>query len=83
MPLVDRARRLPWTTAVPVLALVVLAASWGSDPGVVAAVLLAFVLPAEARVDGSHNAIRDANGAMEIEQPGFLGWPPLATDDNG
>jgi len=47
-----------------------------------AAILLAFVLPAEARVDGAHNALRDANGAMQIEKPSVLGWPPLATDDN-
>lgn len=47
-----------------------------------AAVLLAFVLPAEARVDGANNALRDASGAMEIEKPSPLGWAPLATDDN-
>jgi predicted membrane-bound mannosyltransferase len=48
----------------------------------VAALLFAFVLPAEARVDGGNNALRDANGAMEIEKPSPLGWAPLATDDN-
>ena len=44
MPLVDRARRLPWTTVVPAVALVVLAAAWDSDPGVAVAIVLAFVL---------------------------------------
>lgn len=47
-----------------------------------AAVLLAFVLPAEARVDGANNALREPDGSMQIEQPSLLGWPPLATDDN-
>ncbi|NJN18246.1 MAG: TIGR03663 family protein [Oscillochloris sp.] len=49
-----------------------------------AAVLLAFVLPAEAQVDGGHNVQRDPQtGEVLIAKPGFFGWPPLATEDNG
>jgi predicted membrane-bound mannosyltransferase len=44
---------------------------------------LVFVLPGEARVDGGHNATRDAaTGAMELERPGLFGWGPLETEDN-
>ncbi|RRR69717.1 MAG: TIGR03663 family protein, partial [Candidatus Viridilinea halotolerans] len=51
--------------------------------GLLGAALL-FVLPAKAQVDGANHAIIDpATGAMQIERPGFLGWPPLPTDDNG
>jgi hypothetical protein len=45
--------------------------------------LLIFVLPAHAQVDGGHNATRDpATGAMLVDRPGFLGLPPLETEDN-
>src|SRR3954451_6586729 len=37
-------RRIPWTTAVPLLALVVLAVSWGRHPPTVIAVLIGVVL---------------------------------------
>ena len=37
-------RRIPWTTAVPLLALVVLAVSWGRYPPTVVAVLIGVVL---------------------------------------
>ncbi|PDW04546.1 flippase activity-associated protein Agl23 [Candidatus Viridilinea mediisalina] len=51
--------------------------------GVMGAALI-FVLPGKAKVDGAHNALRDPEtGAMQIERPGFLGWAPLPTDDNG
>lgn len=47
-------------------------------------VLLVFVLPGTAVVDGAHHARRDANGAIEVAQPGpIFGWPPLETEDNG
>lgn len=46
--------------------------------------LLIFVLPGTAVVDGGHNAQRDANGAIVVDQPGpIFGWPPLETEDNG
>jgi 4-amino-4-deoxy-L-arabinose transferase-like glycosyltransferase len=45
---------------------------------------LIFVLPGEARVDGAHHALIDpATGEMQIERPGFMGWAPLPTEDNG
>ena len=45
--------------------------------------LLVFVLPGEARVDGAHNASRDATtGEIVVERPGLLGWGPLETEDN-
>lgn len=50
----------------------------------VALVLLIFVLPGTAVVDGAHHARRDANGAIIVERPGpMFGWPPLETEDNG
>jgi hypothetical protein len=50
----------------------------------VAVAALIFVLPGEARVDGSHHAVVDpATGQMQVERPGLFGWPPLATEDNG
>jgi len=46
--------------------------------------LLIFVLPGTAVVDGAHHAKRDANGLIEVAQPGpIFGWPPLETEDNG
>ena len=39
-------RRIPWTTAVPLLALVVLAGTWGRYPPTVVAVLIGVVLHA-------------------------------------
>ncbi|NTU83223.1 MAG: TIGR03663 family protein, partial [Chloroflexales bacterium] len=49
----------------------------------VAVVALVFILPGDAKVDGSHNAVIDpATGQMQVERPGLFGWPPLATEDN-
>ncbi len=48
-----------------------------------AAVLLAFVLPGTAEVDGSNTALRDAEtGAMRYTPGPLFGWHPLETDDN-
>jgi predicted membrane-bound mannosyltransferase len=49
--------------------------------GLVVAALI-FVLPAHAVVDGGHTAIRDADGRMQVDRPGFFGLPPLETEDN-
>ncbi|WP_298407348.1 flippase activity-associated protein Agl23 [uncultured Chloroflexus sp.] len=50
----------------------------------VALVLLIFVLPGTAVVDGGHHAQRDVNGVIVVDQPGpIFGWPPLETEDNG
>ncbi|MBX0329045.1 TIGR03663 family protein [Oscillochloris sp. ZM17-4] len=50
----------------------------------VAAVILAFVLPGEALVDGGHNATRDPQtGEMQFTPGPLFGWRPLETDDNG
>jgi 4-amino-4-deoxy-L-arabinose transferase-like glycosyltransferase len=48
-----------------------------------AAVLLAFVLPGTADVDGSNTALRDPQTGEMRHTPGPLfGWHPLETDDN-
>ena len=41
-----RVPRLPWTTAVPLVALVTLAASWGREPGIVVVLIVAALLAA-------------------------------------
>ncbi len=60
-------------------------------PGIVVAgalglalVLLVFILPGTAVVDGSHTATRDpATGQMQVDTAGPLfGWGPLETEDN-
>ncbi len=49
----------------------------------VALALLVFILPGTARVDGSHNAIRDPDtGLMEYTGGPIFGWYPLETSDN-
>jgi hypothetical protein len=48
-----------------------------------AAVLLAFVLPGTAEVDGSNTALRDPQtGEMRYTPGPLFGWRPLETDDN-
>lgn len=50
----------------------------------VAIAALIFILPGEAHVDGSHNALRDpATDEMQYDPGLFFGWRPLETDDNG
>ncbi len=51
--------------------------------GVVVAALI-FVMPGHAQVDGAHHAVRDPqSGELVVAQPGWFGWPPLETEDNG
>lgn len=50
----------------------------------VAVAALIFVMPGHARVDGAHHAMRDPQtGELIVERPGWFGWPPLETEDNG
>lgn len=51
--------------------------------GVTVAALI-FVMPGHAQVDGAHHAVRDPQtGELIVERPGWFGWPPLETEDNG
>jgi predicted membrane-bound mannosyltransferase len=48
-----------------------------------AAVLLTFVLPGKAEVDGNNTALRDPQTGEMRHTPGpIFGWRPLETDDN-
>jgi len=50
----------------------------------VAVAALIFVMPGHAQVDGAHHAARDPQtGELVVERPGWFGWPPLETEDNG
>lgn len=50
---------------------------------VLALAILIFVLPGQAQVDGSHNAVRDEKGQMKFTPGPIFGWKPLETSDNG